>query len=245
VGGQPVGSFGAAAAFSLGTKKMVSGGTGGMLVTDSPDVFERAVLFGQPKPRAEQEVRSAALRRHVATGLGANLRGSPISAALALEHLERLPETIAVKAANLRLLDQEIAEHLPALRIPAPPSEWTAGSWYAYPCVWSDERINRDALVRALRAEGILIEHAADPLHRADLFSDPAVFTTLPIGVAGRSSPSLPGADNLAAHGVKWPTIEMYEPADTIIRTYGTALARVAARMDADDGRALLGLTAP
>src|SRR5437868_12792314 len=52
---QPVGSMADAAVWSLGTTKMATGGTCGVLATRDHALFERAVVFGQPKHRALAE----------------------------------------------------------------------------------------------------------------------------------------------------------------------------------------------
>ncbi|WP_322770696.1 DegT/DnrJ/EryC1/StrS family aminotransferase, partial [Frankia sp. Cr1] len=50
--GRRVGTWGDAAVFSVGGRKMVSGGMGGMLLTDSSPIFELACLASAPKQRS-------------------------------------------------------------------------------------------------------------------------------------------------------------------------------------------------
>jgi perosamine synthetase len=233
--GRPVGSFGAVSAFSAGTKKMVSGGTGGVLLTRDQDIYQRAVVFGQPKPRAERDVQNARLRPYARSGLGANLRGTPIAAALALDHLDRLPETIAIKNANLKLLDEALAATLPGLTPPIREDSWSAGAWYAYGCRWSDPRADREAIVDALRAEGVPVEAWGKPLHHLRVFTDPSPLTT----VHYKNLPLVdcegyPQADSLAATLVGWDTTELYEPAAAVIEQYAQAFAKMACALDAD-----------
>ncbi len=52
INGRPVGAFGDIAVFSLGARKMVSGGHGGVLLTDDPVWRDSALLVGHFKPRA-------------------------------------------------------------------------------------------------------------------------------------------------------------------------------------------------
>lgn len=47
--GKPVGGFGAVGCWSFQGSKPISAGEGGIVVTNSVDVFERAVFLGQIK----------------------------------------------------------------------------------------------------------------------------------------------------------------------------------------------------
>jgi len=110
--GAPVGTFGDIAVFSIGARKMISGGHGGLLVTADPALADLATLVGHFKPRTRHQLRTADLRRLGEFALGGNLRMSPLSAALALDHLERLDEISAHHLANLALLDAVLGRHL-------------------------------------------------------------------------------------------------------------------------------------
>jgi dTDP-4-amino-4,6-dideoxygalactose transaminase len=89
-----VGTFGDVAVFSVGTKKMVSGG---VLVTSDQRVYERALLLGHPPDRIRSLVHLPEHISQVAAGWGANMRSTPLCATLAEDHLERLAETITIK----------------------------------------------------------------------------------------------------------------------------------------------------
>ncbi|MDT0614475.1 aminotransferase class I/II-fold pyridoxal phosphate-dependent enzyme [Streptomyces sp. DSM 40712] len=88
--GQPVGLVGDVTVWSCGTWKMVSGGKAGLLATRDRDVWERALVLGQPKHRALARVRDERLRALAVTGVGHNRRPSPAAAALVADHLRRL-----------------------------------------------------------------------------------------------------------------------------------------------------------
>lgn len=237
---RPVGSFGTVSAFSVGTKKMVSGGTAGVMLTQNRDLYQRAVLVGQPKPRAMRDVTDQSLKPYVETGLGANLRGTPIAAALALDHLDRLSETIAIKNANLELLDEAIAIHLPGLKAPERGGDWSRGAWYAYACQWREASVDRDTIVRVLRSEGVPLEVAHPSLHKHRLFSDPSPLTSMDaIASAAPSVNSYPGADRLAEVLVAWDTTELYEPAGPLIEQYAAAFEKVTRAIDIGGASAL------
>lgn len=161
--GQPVGTFGTFSFFSCGTTKMVSGGTGGMLVTSNADVFERALSFGQPKSRCDA-IESESIRRLGRVGAGVNLRGSPFSATLAQDHLQFLDRNIAQKDRNLRMADEIMSAECKGLRPVSRQADWTSGTWYKRP--YAVDAAPADAWVRAAATSGIALAHQDPPLDK-------------------------------------------------------------------------------
>lgn len=231
--GQPVGTFGDVAAFSLGTKKMVSGGTAGILVTKNLNIYERALIFSQPKHRAAADMRDPALRRYLGSGFGVNLRGTPIAAALVLDHLRRLPATITIKNQNLSLLSQAIGENLPGLKPFTKQEGFTNGTWYTFQCSWQDDVISRDSMLRALQAEGVLVSKPRNMLHREPIFIDPSPMTSYkferkPIVEQSQYRVS----DSLYNNLITWHTRELYDPAEDVIQSYGRAFHKINCNLD-------------
>ena len=68
--GRPVGSFGRCAVFSVGTHKPVSGGLGGILVTDDPELQSLASLLGHPNQRSRASVSRRISSRCMTSGSG-------------------------------------------------------------------------------------------------------------------------------------------------------------------------------
>ncbi len=120
VDGRSVGQHGAAAIWSIGAGKMVSGGHGGLLVTADAKVRDVALLTGHFKPRTRTDILTAELRPYAEFALGGNLRLSPLSAVLALDHLTRLEELSAQRCTNVAIVDNYLAGLLVPLRPPAP-----------------------------------------------------------------------------------------------------------------------------
>ncbi len=85
--GRPVGSIGDVGVFSLQANKLAPGGEGGILVTSSLEIFERAVTLGHFNGRAFRLV-NPSLRRIAATGFGLKYRIHPLAALAALAGLE-------------------------------------------------------------------------------------------------------------------------------------------------------------
>ena len=83
--GRYVGTFGDIACWSLQGRKLLSGGEGGILLTDDQDLYERAVLLGHNLKRPAQSVKNEYYRPLDRTGYGLKLRMHPL-AALMIDH---------------------------------------------------------------------------------------------------------------------------------------------------------------
>jgi dTDP-4-amino-4,6-dideoxygalactose transaminase len=105
--GAAIGSLGAATAFSLGRRKLVYAGEGGIIVTSDRAVYERLVIATQHPLRARVEASSTALRRLVDEG-SLSARIHPVAAAIALAQVS----DIAVRAGRQRATGQRITAGL-------------------------------------------------------------------------------------------------------------------------------------
>ena len=101
--GRPVGSIGDIGTFSFQARKVITAGEGGLITTNSPSIYERAVRMsdvGQYRKFHEQ--------LHPASGTvfsGSNYRMSELTAAVALAQFRRLPTMIAhLRALRGRLM---------------------------------------------------------------------------------------------------------------------------------------------
>jgi perosamine synthetase len=74
------GSFGDVACWSLQGNKLLSGGEGGILLTDNQDIYERAVLLGHNLKRPAQSVKNSYYKPLERTGFGLKLRIHPLAA---------------------------------------------------------------------------------------------------------------------------------------------------------------------
>jgi len=109
--GRLVGTYGAAAVWSLQGAKLVSGGEGGILLTDDEDVYVRAQLQGHYNKRCKQEVPADhPLRAFWQTGFGLKLRGHPLAAAMASQQFEEFPQRLELKRRFARRMAEALAD---------------------------------------------------------------------------------------------------------------------------------------
>lgn len=157
--GRMTGTLGHAAGFSLQvTKNLPTCGEAGLITTDDPAVYEKAILLRQ----FGEAITEGGERTYISHLLGWNHKLNPVQAAFARSQLSRFPEYQKRRDENVaRFLGR--LEELPGLRCPSAPPDrthvWhilrfrfdplTAGLDGVHPGAF------RQVLRRALRAEGV------------------------------------------------------------------------------------------
>jgi dTDP-4-amino-4,6-dideoxygalactose transaminase len=104
-GGRRVGSIGSLGAFSLNVFKTITAGDGGAVVTDDPELYERAFAIhdqGHRPRRTGVEVGARSL-------LGLNFRMNELTGAVALAQLRKLDSIVAALRASKAKLKERIA----------------------------------------------------------------------------------------------------------------------------------------
>lgn len=163
--GRLVGTFGDVAVFSLQAKKAVFAGEGGILVTNDPEIHDRATLLGHYRDRSRDEVVSKDLRKYWVTGFGQKLRMSPFNAIVALHSLRAFPERKQGRHKALTYFTQRLQE-VSYIEPPYVANNVDMGAWYGYKPLYIKERLGnipRPLLVKALRAEGVEVSIPSAP----------------------------------------------------------------------------------
>lgn len=164
VAGQPVGSFGDAAAFSFCTDKILStGGEGGMLLLRDEGAWRRAWSFkdhGKDWDTVYSREHAPGYR-WVHEDLGTNWRLTEMQAAIGRKQLDKLPRWLEQRSANAGVLLERL-DGLSGLRVPA-PAEGVGHAWYKFYAFVEPGRLaagwDRDAVVAAVQAEGVPCLH--------------------------------------------------------------------------------------
>jgi dTDP-4-amino-4,6-dideoxygalactose transaminase len=161
--GRAVGTIGRIGCFSFNGNKIITTGSGGMLVTDDEALARRA--------------------RHLTTharlpGLeywhdevGYNYRLSNIAAALGVAQLEIFRELLARKARLAAQYDRGLSG-VPGITTPQ-SAPWAESAWWLYAILVEDTAaIDRTALLTRLRADGVEARPVWAPLHLQRIFSN-------------------------------------------------------------------------
>ena len=175
--GRHVGSIGDVGAFSFCQDKiMTTGGEGGLMTTNDPDLWDRCWSLKDhgKSQEAIQRPHQPHLFRWLHQSFGTNWRLTEMQAAMGRIMLRRLPDWVATRRRNAATLTAQLIA-VPGLRIPQAPASMTH-SFYKYYAFVCPQRLQsgwtRDRIVQNLQAEGIpcgpgscseiYLEHAFD-----------------------------------------------------------------------------------
>lgn len=157
IDGKIVGSYGDASAWSLQGQKTITGGEGGIMLTDNKSVYERALLQGHYNKRPKQEIDGGSSNhKYFLTGLGLKLRAHPLAIALAQEQFSKISAFLRQRQIYAQKLNEALAKY-EFLKIPSVTKN-VRHSWYAYTLQFVPENafgISREEFVEALHAEGL------------------------------------------------------------------------------------------
>lgn len=154
--GKYTGTFGDVSCFSLQGRKLLSGGEGGILMTNNQDIYERAVLLGHNLKRPAQSVKNTLYKSLERTGFGLKLRMHPLAALIAdyqLNHycfnwIKTRTETLNYfqdKLTGTFLLPMETKEYVTSM-----------GAWYGFmPRIKSGYEIDRAHFTLWMKNKGL------------------------------------------------------------------------------------------
>ncbi|WP_367139953.1 MULTISPECIES: DegT/DnrJ/EryC1/StrS family aminotransferase [Streptomyces] len=210
-GGQKVGTFGLAGAFSLNGPKPLSGGEGGFVLTDDDDTYYRILTFAHYNKRARNEIPGGhPLARYAVTGAGLKLRIHPLAAALAHDQLSRLDSYLAGREEIAAYLIRELGQ-IPGLEV-SPMPEGVKSSWYALTATYRPDQLGGLPLDRfhaALVAEGAAEfdrPGSTRPLNQLPLYQHPShLFPGCPNIRSRYREGDFPVAEKAHMHTIKLP----------------------------------------
>lgn len=174
-----VGSFGDIAVWSLQGPKIVSGGEGGILLTDNKEFYYRTLLLGHYNKRCQQEIpKNHKFYKYSVTGMGLKYRAHPLAVAIALECLKNLDKWLQVK----RNFASKIIDKLKGCKgIKLPDlSKEIEPSWYALVFKYKKDELENlpiEIFYKALIAEGLAEfdrPGSTCPLNLLPLFKNPS-----------------------------------------------------------------------
>jgi len=175
-GDKKVGSFSDASAWSLQGQKIITGGEGGILLTNNKDIYDRALLQGHYNKRCKQEIeKNSDLYEYSVTGFGLKLRSHPLAISIANHQLGFLDEWLIQKRKFANFFIKELSIY-PFLDMPIFDDN-KLPSWYAFVMQYKSEFSNGvsiNVFINALHAEGLKeVDRpgSTSPLDKLPLFS--------------------------------------------------------------------------
>jgi dTDP-4-amino-4,6-dideoxygalactose transaminase len=222
--GKPVGTWGSIGVFSFQASKILSAIEGGAGVYQTREYYERATMFGNYELPSTFPADSK-YRTYAGTGMGPKLRIHPLAAAIARKQLPGMDQRNALVDAQVRKLTDRLVE-LPGITRPFCRPDAKRVYWGAH-VLFIDEAnagCSKDALIKALRAEGVAISPGAyDEQHKYRLYSE-AKWWHHPVKIPA----DLPGTTQVNKTAVKVTVFR--EEAPDLIDQYVQAFEKVWAR---------------
>jgi perosamine synthetase len=163
VDGKKVGSFGDSAILSFCANKVITMGEGGMILTDSRDVYEKAkLIYNHGRVETADYFSSEEQMQYIS--IGYNFRMSTLTAALGLAQLAKLDKIIDVRRKNAHYLTQKLSK-MDWLKAPSTPLTYShVYQMYTIRMVSGEAGI-RDRLKEYLNRNGIGAKIYFDPVH--------------------------------------------------------------------------------
>jgi perosamine synthetase len=186
--GRKCGSFGVASCFSFYANKLVTTGEGGMLLTDDPEVAERA--------RRLRNLGFQPNQRFIHYEVGYNFRLTNMQAALGLAQLERMPQIVARKRWLGATYTQRLKD-IPGLQLPT-EAAWAKSVYWMYGLVLDAQQTDLDArqFAQRLAERGVETRPFFLGMHEQPVFRDKGLF----------QGEQYPIAERLARQGLYLPS---------------------------------------
>lgn len=168
--GKPCGSFGDVSVFSLQGDKLAPAGEGGVFLTNDDALRERAICLGDITRIFRLD---SPARRFAATSFGIKTRIAPVSAAIGLCQLRKLPGNNRVRRENLEKLSAALAEYGFEVYADPPHAERV---FFEFLVRWKEAPLDVEGWRTALAAEGCPAMRPRYPLLHEQPFFNEGVF---------------------------------------------------------------------
>ena len=187
-----IGSLSDAASFSFYANKIITTGEGGMVVTNSKEISEKAKLLRN---------HAFTKKRFVHEEIGYNYRMTNIQAAIGLAQLENLDKLVAMRIENAKLYNK-LLKSVKGVTLP-PCKSWAKNVYWMYGILLNEDfGISKDMLMEELLKHGIGTRSFFVPLHRQPVFRK----NTKRFGNFPNINGSYPVSDRLGKNGLYLPS---------------------------------------
>lgn len=183
-----VGTFGDSAMFSFCGPKVITTGEGGVITTDSPEIYERIKLL---RSHGRSDIGDYFTTNEYLDyiTLGYNFRMSNITAALGISQMKKLDTIIGIRRKKAQYLSKLLKKKAHDVKTPSS----LKGHFHIYQ-MYIIETSHRDALMNALSGAGIMAKVYFPPVHLSHFYKNVLKY-----------SPSLPVTEKLATRVLTLP----------------------------------------
>jgi dTDP-4-amino-4,6-dideoxygalactose transaminase len=219
--GKKMGTWGVMGIYSYQATKVMPAVEGGMGMYQTREYYERAAAFGHYEDPAKFAADSP-VRAYEGTGFGQKYRMHPFAAAIARQQLRGLDAFNALVETNVRRLNNPLVQ-LPGLSEPRIRPDQKRAYYNADMLLLDPSKasFSRDALVKALKAEGVRVSVWDYPeQHKLKIYSE-AKWWHHPPTIPS----SMPGNEYVNKNHIRLPLL--YGEANEVIDQYVKAFQKV------------------
>ncbi|HAG08568.1 MAG TPA: hypothetical protein DCK87_03250 [Desulfotomaculum sp.] len=185
--GKRAGSIGHVGGFSFYANKIITTGEGGMVVTNNPEIAQRARLL--------KDLAFSPEKRFLHLDIGFNYRMTNLQAAIGLAQLEKVDHLVAARRRNAHYYNRFLKD-MPGITLPVERKE-AKNVYWMYGLLIEDEfGMSRDELMDRLREKGIETRTFFYPMHQQPVFQKMNLF----------NGEKYPVAEALAQKGLYLPS---------------------------------------
>jgi perosamine synthetase len=164
IDGKKVGTFGHASMFSFCGNKVITTGEGGIIITDSKNIYDRLKLI-RSHGRQEIEDYFTSVKTMDYATLGYNWRMSNITATIGISQVKKLNKVIDMRRANATYLTEKLSK-ISRIVPPNPPKGYFhIYQMYTIRIRGGDVEVVRDALKNYLAEKGVMTKVYFLPVH--------------------------------------------------------------------------------
>jgi len=162
-----VGSFGHSSMFSFCQNKIITAGEGGIIVTDSKDVYQKLKLIRSHGRLEDKEDYFSTTKKLDYIQVGYNYRMSSITAALANSQFKKINKIIEMRCEKAKYYDKHFSK-LGDIKLP-PDSKDFYNVYQMYTIQLRDNK-TRNKLQKNLEKAGVMSKIYFDPVHLSAFF---------------------------------------------------------------------------
>lgn len=219
--GKKLGEWSDAAAFSLQGNKIITGGEGGIVITNNRYIYKNCILLGHYNKRCKQEINpNSTDYKYAVTGKGLKLRAHPLAVRIAYEQFKNLDKINKIKHDMVDIVRNTV-ENIDGLSLNV-PYEGSKCSYYALIIKYDKTKFNNtpiEKFIAALNEEGgVEFDKPGStcPLNRLELFKNPGYFFQEYDKILGDESFDM--ADDFYENSFKIPVWYEKEDEDIVIK---------------------------
>lgn len=165
--GKKAGSIGNVGCFSFYANKIITTGEGGMVVTNDPEIAQRARLL--------KDLAFSPEKRFLHMDIGFNYRMTNIQAAIGLAQLEKINSLVEARRGNAQSYNR-LLKDIPGIILPV-EREGVKNVYWMYGILIEEEfGLSRDELMIMLKERGIETRTFFYPMHQQPVFQEMGLF---------------------------------------------------------------------